>query len=208
MRKTVLLCCITGFSSLLLTSCSANHSKDVYFIHAASFVRENDGIAIYAAAQKTDKNDEGKYFVASSDGKTVKDAVKKLSDKYSECYFATNEILIFKKDDISDEEFLDGLSYICENPFVPCVSRVAITEREDVTKIIESIENEDDLKKLLKETEKSKLAFVSFLGTALSESQTEKVPVLSVGKDGKVKADDTITVGKGLLFEKGKGERK
>lgn len=208
MKKAVLLCCITVFSSLLLTCCSANHSKDVYFIHAASFVRENDGITLYAAAQKTDKNDDGKYFVAVSDGKNVKDTVKKLSDKYSECYFSTNEILIFQKDDISDTEFLTELSYICENPFVPCVSRVAVTEKDDMTKIIESIENEDDLKKLLKKTEKTKLAFVSFLGTALSESRTEKVPVLSIDKDGNLNVSDSITLGKDLLFEKGKGESK
>ena len=203
MKKTVLICCITAFFILIMTSCSTNHSKDVYFIHAASFIRENDGITMYAAAQKQQEKNEDKYFLASASGKNIKDAVEKMSDKYSECYFATNEVFVFGKDDISDGEFLKELSYICENPFVPSVSRVTVSEKDDVKKILKSIEKEDDLKKLLKKTDKNKLAFAGFVGTALSQTENKKIPLVALDKDGKPKVIDSITVGANMLSKKG-----
>ena len=184
MRKklTVISFCI--FSVLFMSSCSANHTKDVYFIHAVSIVPKDDGIYFYAVAQKQSKKQDEKYFVASGYGKNLKEATEKMSDKYSECYFATNEIYILPS--YIDKDFFKELVHICENPFLPSSSRVVLSEEDDTKELLESIENEDELKKLLKETSEHNVSFTHFLGCSMSDTKQTELCVIRSDSDGKI----------------------
>ena len=186
MKKLFTTLFICTIYIILLSSCSSNHSKDVYFIHASAIARENDEISLYCVAQKLGKKDEEKYFVASSKGKNTKDAIEKMSRKYSECYFATNEIFILPED--MDISFLKDISHICENPFVPSTSRVLLAKNEDLLLFAEKVKNEDDLKKLLKKTEKNKVGFIHFLACCLSDNKSIKVEIIQEDDNGNLSA--------------------
>ncbi len=178
MKKFHITILLIVFSAVFLCSCSSNHSKDVYFIHACAITRENDKALLFAVAQKQSTGKDEEYFVARSDGKTVKEAVKNLSDKYNECYFATNEIFILPYD--AEDSFFTELSYICESPLLPSTSRVVLAKHENMQEILQSIEKESDIKKLIKRTGKKEVSFIHFLACKMSERMSITLPVLSL----------------------------
>lgn len=186
---TALFLCVI-FSSIM-SSCSSNHSKDVYFIHACAISRETNGISLYCVAQKLGEQEDEKYFVATSKGKNTKDAVEELSRKYSECYFATNEIFVLSQD--IDSSFLQDISHICENPFVPSTSRVLLAKNADLLLFAEKVKNEDDLKKLLKKTEKNKVIFTHFLACCMSDNKSINIDIIQQDNKGNMSTSQQKT---------------
>ncbi|MBP3580064.1 MAG: hypothetical protein J6K12_02325 [Clostridia bacterium] len=178
MKKFIITILLIIFCSVFLCSCSSNHSKDVYFIHACAITTENDEALLLAVAQKQTSGKDEEYFVAKSYGKNVKEAVKNLSDKYSECYFATNEFFILPYDE--KDGFFTQLSYLCESPLLPSTSRVVLAKNENLHKILESIKKESDIKKLIKRTNKQEVSFIHFLACKMSERMNVTLPVLSL----------------------------
>ncbi len=186
MKKAFFLCL---FNLLFLCSCSSNHSKDVYFIHTLSFSENgNDGITLSAVMEKQSTGKDEKYFVGNAEGKDLDEAVEKMTDKYHECYFATNEIYIIPEN--ADSDFLRMLTKICENPHLPSSPHVICVKDGDEQIILESIKEEKHLKKLLKQASGHKVSMVHLLAGCMSYGKSIELPIITLDNEGKPKALD------------------
>lgn len=163
---TVILFCLT------LSSCAKNHSSDEHFIHAVEFGQKGDNITFSAVCEKM-QGDESEYFVIEESGKDLKGITESINKKYSNCYFATNEIYFFSEN-LETKNMKKLIADICQSSEYPLKAKAATTDDETVRKIFNGIDDEQDIKSMLKEHgKKSKNAAVYF-GKFMEEKANEE----------------------------------
>jgi len=178
--------------TLLLCSCGANHSENVYFIHAVSFVNDGGKTVARFLTERQSEDEQQNYFIAEIHGNSIDDTAQQMSSKYDKCYFATTELYFIDTD--CTENFITELSSVCENSLLPSAARILCVKEEDLPSLLSRIKNENDLKRILKLTKKNKVNTVRFFAKCLSDSETVSVDSLKLDSNGK------IALGKSFVF--------
>lgn len=174
---------------LFLVSCSRNHNEDVYFIHAVGFEGEQNDISIHALIEKQsgDGKQEEKgadYFVATVKGQNIKQATKKLSSKYKDCYYATSEFYVISES--ASPLLLEHMAReLSESNVFPSKSKIICAKERGVSEFLEAVKNEEDLKKLKKLSDKQKTNIIKFL-TQFTSGHSASLPSLSIDSEGKL----------------------
>lgn len=133
--------------ALIFSSCTPASSNDTYFIHAAAFEKESDEYTIYALFEKAEETEEN-FFTAASSGKSIEEATNKLKNEYKDCYFATATVYLIS--DNAEKSLIFNLAKeICGGNIYPSKSNIICIKQTNTHDFIESIRNEDDLKKVL-----------------------------------------------------------
>ncbi len=181
MKKTIITL-ISSFSiCIILAGCSTS-DNETYFVHGIGFDKENDEYIIYAILEMAGNNKDG-YFTISEKAKNIENATKAITDKYNDCYFATSEFY-FIKENASDELISKIAKEICDSNIYPSKSKVIAVSDYDLKEFMESVNDEDDIRKISKLTVKSQANAVRFFSMFTSNKKVS-IPSLKIGSDGK-----------------------
>lgn len=173
----------------ILSSCSSNHSGDVYFLHTAVFGKTETGkLQITAILEKLSSDDKkDNYFTVVENGKDIAEITGKISDTYKECYFATSEVYAFDSS-LSSEDLKVIARAICDSNDYPSKSLAYYFNGTDTKSFCELIKSDDDMKKLLSELSDKKVNVIHFLCSIYNGTKTE-LPSLTI-RDGRIKRTD------------------
>lgn len=143
-----------------LSSCNSTSQKDTYFIHAAGFEDGKNGITVTFLLEKHGKDNE--YFASAYSATSIRDAAQKVKSEYKECYFATCD-LYFIASSISHDTICTIAKSICDSNIYPTTGDILCVSSDSVQSFMKGIKNEQFIKTIKSDSEKSKVNIVSFL---------------------------------------------
>lgn len=191
LKKTFLLF-IYCFILIFFCSCSSNTQKNTFFVHSICFDGGEKDINVIFLLEKHGKNNE--YFTASYSAPTIKEAAKKATAEYNECYFATCDLYFISSNTTSDT-ISNIAKDICDSNIYPTTANILCIRSDSVKKLMENIKKTDDILKIKKNTLDSKTNVVSFFARFYSGKPVTS-DVISL-KRNKITIDAKATFTKG-----------
>lgn len=144
------------FSAITLCSCSGR-KNDTFFVHAAGFENDNNGIKLTAILEKL-SDDKENFFTAERSSSSINKAADKLSKEYSDCYFATSD-LYFIPSSISNDTLTKIAENICDSNIFPTTSSIFCIKDSDFTGFLNQVKNNNYLRQLKKKKRENTVSF-------------------------------------------------
>lgn len=174
-----------------LCSCTSNYAKDVHFIHAVCFDKNTSDntyqiLAVFEkqSADGESSKEQKEYFVDTQKGKSFEEILDKLTKKYTGSYYASNT-LYFLPESTDSQTINEVAVFLSQSNILPSKAEAVFITNTTASDFLDTIKNQQDIKKILKLTHNKKTNIINFLANFDNKGVTDKIPRLTLTNNKK-----------------------